>query len=89
MLRSKAALRALLTEAIVVAGDALLARDLQALAGRLRGWREGAGRPVSVPPPAEAIDARIGFLDSLRLRRGIYLTPTAPRPRPLLPAARS
>ncbi|HEY7828989.1 MAG TPA: glycosyltransferase [Solirubrobacteraceae bacterium] len=89
VLRSRAALRALATEAIVVTGDALLARDLQALAGRLRGWREAAGRPAPTHPPAEAIDARIGFLDSLRLRRGIYLTPTPARPRPLLPAARS
>jgi N-acetylglucosaminyl-diphospho-decaprenol L-rhamnosyltransferase len=87
VLRSKAALRALATEAIVVAGDAVLARDLQALAGRLRGWREAAGQPASKSPPAEAIDARIGFLDSLRLRRGIYLTPTAAQPLPLLPAA--
>ncbi len=75
VLRSRAALRALATEAIVVAGDAIFAHDLQALAGRLEGWRAAAGMPLTAPPPAEAIDARIGFLDSLRLRRGVYLAP--------------
>jgi N-acetylglucosaminyl-diphospho-decaprenol L-rhamnosyltransferase len=87
VLSSRTAPRALLTEAIVAAGDALFARDLQAVAGRLEGWRAAAparprqaasaGRatPERPFPPPEAIDPRIGFLDSLRLRRGIYLAP--------------
>jgi N-acetylglucosaminyl-diphospho-decaprenol L-rhamnosyltransferase len=80
ILHSRAAARALATEAIVVAGDAVLAHDLQALAGRLEGWRAAAGRPASPRPPAQAIDTRIGFLESLRLRRGVYLTPARARP---------
>jgi N-acetylglucosaminyl-diphospho-decaprenol L-rhamnosyltransferase len=75
LLRSPTAPRALATEAIVVVGDILYSRDLAALRGRLEGWRTarewvGHGLPR---PPAEAIDARIGFLQSLRLRRGIYM----------------
>jgi N-acetylglucosaminyl-diphospho-decaprenol L-rhamnosyltransferase len=75
VLRSRTAPRALATEAIVVAGDILYSRDLAALRGRLEGWRtagEWVGRELP-PPPAEAIDAQIGFLQSLRLRRGIYM----------------
>lgn len=79
VLRSRSALRALATEAVVVAGDAILARDLQALKGRLEGWRAAAGRPPLPQPPSEAIDSRIGFLDSLRLRRGVYLGRPASR----------
>ncbi|HEV3069828.1 MAG TPA: glycosyltransferase [Solirubrobacteraceae bacterium] len=73
ILRSRAAARALATEALVVAGDAVLAHDLQALAGRLEGWRAAAGQPALPGPPARAIDTRIGFLESLRLRRGVYM----------------
>jgi GT2 family glycosyltransferase len=79
VLRSRSALRALATEAVVVAGDAILARDLQALKGRLEGWRAAAGRAPLPQPPPEAIDSRIGFLDSLRLRRGVYLGRPASR----------
>jgi N-acetylglucosaminyl-diphospho-decaprenol L-rhamnosyltransferase len=79
VLRSRTAPRVLATEAIVAGGDALFARDLQALAGRLEGWRDAAParQAGACPPfpPAQAIDSRIGFLDSLRLRRGIYLAP--------------
>jgi N-acetylglucosaminyl-diphospho-decaprenol L-rhamnosyltransferase len=80
ILHSRAAPRTLATEAIVVAGDAVLAHDLQALAGRLEGWRAAAGQPLSPRPPAQAIDTQIGFLESLRLRRGVYLTPARARP---------
>jgi len=74
VLRSRTAPRALATEAIVVAGDALFARDLRALAGRLEGWRTAAGRPA-LESPSAGIDRHIGFLGSLRMRRGIYLVP--------------
>jgi N-acetylglucosaminyl-diphospho-decaprenol L-rhamnosyltransferase len=77
VLRSRAALRALATEGLVVAGDALFAHDAQALAGRLEGWRAAGGVPPMARPPSQAIDARIGFLDSLRLRRGVYLARVA------------
>jgi N-acetylglucosaminyl-diphospho-decaprenol L-rhamnosyltransferase len=76
VLRSPAALRALATELIVVAGDFTLSRDIAALAGRLTGWR-AAGRRAGVWPPSEAIDEQIGFRDSLRLRRNTYMRPPA------------
>jgi N-acetylglucosaminyl-diphospho-decaprenol L-rhamnosyltransferase len=75
VLRSPVAPRALATEAVVVAGDILLSRDTAALAGRLAGWRAAAGCARLPWPPSRALDARIGFLDSLRLRRGIYMGP--------------
>jgi hypothetical protein len=73
VLRSPIAPRALAIEAVVVAGDILLSRDTAALAGRLAGWRAAAGCARLQWPPPQALDARIGFLDSLRLRRGIYM----------------
>lgn len=73
VLRSGAAARALATEAIVVAGDALVfSHDLAALKGRVAGWRAGARRPRNARPPDEAIERRITFWDSLRLRVGVY-----------------
>ena len=72
VLRSAAALRAIATEAVVVAGDAALSRDLSALRGRVAGWRAAAGLEPSPRPPHEAIDATIGFWDSLKLRRVVY-----------------
>jgi GT2 family glycosyltransferase len=74
VLRSRAAARTLATEALVVGADAALSRDLAALAGRRAGWRAAAGRPRRAWPPSRAIDRRIGFLDSLRLRRGTYMS---------------
>jgi len=73
VLRTSAALRTLLTEALVVLGDTLLSRDLAALAGRRSGWKAAAGRPPRQWPPAEAIDRRVGFVQALRLRRTIYM----------------
>jgi N-acetylglucosaminyl-diphospho-decaprenol L-rhamnosyltransferase len=70
VLRRRVAPRALLTEALVVAGDALLSRDLQALRGRLEGWHAARGREPHPWPPAEAIDHSITLRDSLELRRG-------------------
>jgi GT2 family glycosyltransferase len=69
VLRTRAGLRALATEAIVVAGDAVLSRDTAALRGRLAGWRAGARQPRH-PFPGGAVDAQISFVRSLRLRRG-------------------
>jgi N-acetylglucosaminyl-diphospho-decaprenol L-rhamnosyltransferase len=72
VLHSHVAVRTLLTEAIVTAGDLVLSRDTAALRGRLAGWRAAAsGRPRPWPPP-DAVDERIGFLESMRLRRGVY-----------------
>jgi N-acetylglucosaminyl-diphospho-decaprenol L-rhamnosyltransferase len=69
LLRTRAAPRVVITEAAVVAADALLARDLQAFGGRLEGWRAAANRPRRSAPPGEAIEHSIGLLQSLRLRR--------------------
>jgi len=73
ILRSRYALRAAVTEAIAVAGDALVySQDLAALRGRLAGWRAAAGLPRHPRPPDDAIDPKITFAESLRLRRSIY-----------------
>jgi len=73
VLRTPVAPRALLTEGMVVAADLALARDCAALAGRVAGWRAAARSARQPWPPRQALDAQIGFLESLRLRRGVYL----------------
>jgi GT2 family glycosyltransferase len=81
ILASRVGVRALTTEAIVVVGDALIfSHDLAALRGRVTGWRAAANRPRAVRPPQEAIDRRITFWKSLRLRFGVY-TEHEPRDR--------
>jgi N-acetylglucosaminyl-diphospho-decaprenol L-rhamnosyltransferase len=70
VLRTPAGPRALLTEAIVVAGDALLCRDFQALRGRVEGWRAARGRARHAWPPPDSIDYSITLRQSLALRRG-------------------
>jgi N-acetylglucosaminyl-diphospho-decaprenol L-rhamnosyltransferase len=75
LLRSTAAARVLLTEATVVAGDAVLERDLEALRGRIAGWRAAANRPRTPAPPTEAIEHSIGLRESLRLRRSAVAAP--------------
>jgi N-acetylglucosaminyl-diphospho-decaprenol L-rhamnosyltransferase len=72
MLRGRHAPRTLATEAIVVLGDLMISHDLAALRGRLEGWSAGRRAPRAAPPPADAVDANIGFRDSLALRRGVY-----------------
>jgi GT2 family glycosyltransferase len=72
VLRSRAAPRALLTEAIVIAGDLLMSRDLAAARGRLAGWSAARGKARLQSPPREAIDTTISMRDSLALRRGAY-----------------
>jgi N-acetylglucosaminyl-diphospho-decaprenol L-rhamnosyltransferase len=72
VLRSRAAVRALATEALVVLGDAaLFSHDLAALRGRRAGWRAAGGHPRR-GAPRDAIDRRITFLKSVRLRRSVY-----------------
>lgn len=75
VLRTRDALRALATEAVVVAGDVAISRDTVALRGRVQGWRAARGRPRHASPPADVI-APIGFVESLRLRVTDY-TPGA------------
>ncbi len=79
VLRSRAAGRALLTEALAVAGDAVVSRDLAALRGRVAGWRAGAGLPRHARPTAADVDGAT-FADSLRMRRSFYAhEPVGPR----------
>jgi N-acetylglucosaminyl-diphospho-decaprenol L-rhamnosyltransferase len=68
VLRSPAALRALVTEAIVVAGDLAASRDVEALRGRVHGWRAAHGLRRHPMPPT----APLGFIASLRLRINGY-----------------
>jgi N-acetylglucosaminyl-diphospho-decaprenol L-rhamnosyltransferase len=68
VLHGRRAPRALATEAIVVAGDAVLSHDLSALRGRLAGGR-AAHRIVQRALPGDGLDPTIGFLRSLRLRK--------------------
>lgn len=72
VLRGSAAARALVTEAVVVVGDAVISRDVSAARGRLAGWRAARGLPRLPLPPPEAVDSAIGFRESLRLRRRAY-----------------
>lgn len=71
VLRGRFAPRTLLTETLVMSGDAVLTRDLASLRGRLAGWRAARGMERHPRPPAEAIDATITFRDSLALRRNV------------------
>lgn len=65
--------RALVTEALVVLGDALVfSHDLAAARGRIAGWKAAASRPRNQHPPTDAIDSNIGFVESLRLRRAVF-----------------
>jgi GT2 family glycosyltransferase len=67
-LRGRPAARTLVTEATVVAADAVIARDLAALRGRLAGWR--SARSLERRPLAPGVmDDAIGLSESLRLRR--------------------
>jgi len=72
LLRSRAAPRTALTEAIVIAGDAVISRDFAALSGRIAGWRAAAGLPARPSPPEAAIDGGIGLCEAINLRRGVY-----------------
>jgi len=72
VLRTRAAPRAVATEAAVVIGDAVLSGDLSALRGRIAGWRAAAGLPRRPLPPSDAVDQAIGLVESVRLRRSVY-----------------
>jgi len=73
VLHGRTALRTLATEAIAVAGDAVVfSHDLAALRGRTAGWRAARGLPRHRQPPEDAIDDGITFMKSLRLRLGVY-----------------
>jgi GT2 family glycosyltransferase len=80
VLRRPVGVRAAITEALVVIGEALIfSRDLAALRGRAAGWRAAAGRRRRPWPPAEVIDRQITFLESLRLRVEVFTERRPPR----------
>ncbi|MDA0164724.1 glycosyltransferase family 2 protein [Solirubrobacter ginsenosidimutans] len=72
LLKRREAARTALTEAIVVAGDAVISRDLAALQGRIAGWRAARDLPKLAFPPPEAIDHDIAFREAIDRRRGVY-----------------
>ena len=72
VLRGRGAVRAAVTEGIVIVGDALISRDLEAARGRLRGWRAARALPPRSRPPQAAIDHSISLRDAMALRRGVY-----------------
>ena len=67
ILRSRAVLRAVVTEALVVIADIVLSRDTVAVRSRISGWRCAGGLPRR-SAPHDAVDPEIGFVESLRLR---------------------
>jgi N-acetylglucosaminyl-diphospho-decaprenol L-rhamnosyltransferase len=67
VLRSRALVRALVTEALVGIADMALSRDTVAVRSRISGWRCAGGLPRRSVPPG-AVDPEIGFVESLRLR---------------------
>jgi N-acetylglucosaminyl-diphospho-decaprenol L-rhamnosyltransferase len=67
VLRSRALVRALVTEALVGIADMALSRDTVAVRSRISGWRCAGGQPRRRVPPG-AVDPEIGFVESLRLR---------------------
>jgi GT2 family glycosyltransferase len=77
ILHGSAAVRALITEALVVVGDAVVfSHDLAALRGRIDGWGAARGRE-RLHPPEHVIDRRITFVQSVKLRLGVYAAKTA------------
>jgi N-acetylglucosaminyl-diphospho-decaprenol L-rhamnosyltransferase len=68
VLQSRASARALFTEAVVIAGDLVIERDLVSLRARINGWRVASAEPRHPYPPNEAIDSSITLVESLRLR---------------------
>lgn len=67
VLGSRAAVRAVTTEALVSLADMALSRDTVAARSRIRGWKAARGvRRLAVPPGC--MDPGIGFVESLRRR---------------------
>lgn len=67
ILRSRAALRALVTEWLVALADTAISRDTIAIRSRVGGWR-AAGRLPRLRVPPAIVDRDIGFVESLRRR---------------------
>ncbi len=71
VLHTKWAVRAVLTETIVVSLRLLASRDTSALRGRIDGFRSGRIVPAATAPVL-GLETRIGFLRSLRMRSDAY-----------------
>jgi N-acetylglucosaminyl-diphospho-decaprenol L-rhamnosyltransferase len=67
ILRSRALVRALVTEALVAMAEMALSRDTVSVRSRISGWRCAGSLPRRSVPPG-AVDPEIGFVESLRLR---------------------
>ena len=67
ILRGRAVVRALATEALVAMADIVLSRDTVAARSRISGWKAAGRLPRQRVPPG-ALDREISFLQSLRLR---------------------
>ena len=67
VLRSRAVVRALATEALVVVADMALSRDTVAIHSRISGWRAAGTLPRRSVPPG-SVDPEIGLVESLRRR---------------------
>lgn len=73
ILRGILGVRAGVTEALVVLADALIfSHDLAGGRGRIAGWRAAGRRPRNRRPPPDAIERRITFWKSLRLRFSVF-----------------
>lgn len=71
VLRTRRALRAVATEAVVVGVRLLARRDLASLRGRLAGWRAARHVPRRAIPTV-GIDTSIGIRRSFRMRTAAY-----------------
>ena len=78
VLRGRQTARALITEAGISLGDALVSRDLAAVSGRIAGWRSARGL-TRRETPSEALAQEIGMRESLALRKRIYAPKTSDR----------
>jgi N-acetylglucosaminyl-diphospho-decaprenol L-rhamnosyltransferase len=67
VLRSRAVVRTLVTEAIIAIADTALSRDTVAIRSRINGWRSAGDLPRR-RVPSGVVDPDIGFIESLRLR---------------------
>ena len=67
VLKSRAVLRALVTESLVAIGEIALSHDTVAVRSRISGWKAATALPRRRVPPG-VVDPHIGFIESLRLR---------------------
>jgi len=71
VLRTRAAVRALVVELLASVADMATSRDTAALRGRVAGWRYARRLPRHPFPPDDAIDWELTPLRTLALRRDV------------------